>query len=79
MIQMKQNRTSALLVAVLSLNYIMELNRTTDSRNEIVVGMSGLFLRDILDALGLEYQVVVPEDREYGRLRSNGSWTDWPH
>lgn len=72
---MKLKQPSSLVVAVLSMNYIMELNRTTDSRFEITGGMEGLYLKDILEALGLEYQVVVPADREYGTWRSNDSWT----
>lgn len=62
-------------VAVLYLKYFMELRRTADSRLEITGGVEGLFLKDVLEKLGREYRLVVPEDHELGRLGPNGSWT----
>ncbi|KAG8180276.1 hypothetical protein JTE90_013529 [Oedothorax gibbosus] len=68
-------RSPSLVVAVMAAKFIIELNTTQDSRLELSGGCEGLFLRDLLQGLGLEYRVVTPVDRNYGFLLPNGSWT----
>ncbi|KAG8180275.1 hypothetical protein JTE90_013528 [Oedothorax gibbosus] len=68
-------RSPTLVVAVLASKFIIELNMTEYSRLELSGGWEGLFLRDLLQGLGLEYRVVMPADRNYGFLLPNGTWT----
>lgn len=69
------NGSSVLTVAVMAIKYSMELRRISNSsRFEIVGGQDGFLLRDILDSLGRQYEVVVPDDHEYGVFRE-GNWT----
>ncbi|GBN62156.1 hypothetical protein AVEN_156072-1 [Araneus ventricosus] len=70
------NKTSNLpliRVAVVSLKGTM--NIITNEDGQITAsGMDGLLMDAVLKALGYRYELVIPSDREWGRLEK-GNWT----
>lgn len=63
-----------LKVAVLPCPYIMEINRTV-SNQTILSGFEGIFLDIVLQALGLKYEIFIPDDNEWGNLGADGQYT----
>ncbi|KAG8195901.1 hypothetical protein JTE90_001136 [Oedothorax gibbosus] len=68
-------RSPKLVVAVVAIKFITEINKTKDFGLELTGGLEGSFLLDVLQGLGFEHRVVMPEDEDYGFLSPNGSWT----
>lgn len=66
--------TSKVIVAVIAMTHLLEVNKT-NGRFELSGGIEGLFLKDVLVALGVNYQLVSPREVEFGRLNNNGTWT----
>ncbi|GBO15232.1 Glutamate receptor ionotropic, delta-2, partial [Araneus ventricosus] len=61
-------------VAVLPIPEIMEINRSEHGIIKLS-GYEGKFLQSILTKMDMEYEIVVPEDRQWGLQQDNGSWT----
>ncbi|KAF8778043.1 putative glutamate receptor like protein [Argiope bruennichi] len=65
---------SKTVVAVLPSRNVMSVN--ISENGAVKLGeFEGKFLQVVLDALGTEYDVVIPEDRLFGSLLPNGSWS----
>lgn len=61
---------SNITVAVLPIRRLLEIKRTDGTLDY----PEGIFLKEVLGALGFNYRLLVPEDKEFGRF-INGSWT----
>lgn len=64
-----------LLVAVVVMDYMMDVKMHNESRIELSDIGEARFLKELISALGFDYELHFPKDGEYGRLMSNGSWT----
>ncbi|XP_054706091.1 glutamate receptor ionotropic, kainate 4-like [Uloborus diversus] len=55
------------------LKHVLEIQQASSGR-QIVAGIEGKFIQLISKSLDFQYRLVVPEDREWGRMK-NGTWT----
>lgn len=63
-----------LKVAVLPCPYIMGVNRTVNNQT-ILSGFEGIFLDIVLQALGFQYEILIPDDNEWGNLGADGQYS----
>ncbi|GBN57508.1 hypothetical protein AVEN_154745-1, partial [Araneus ventricosus] len=52
----------------------LKVHRNEDGNVEFS-GLQGRFLSTVLEAMKMPFQLVIAEDREWGRILPNGSWT----
>ncbi|XP_055943509.1 probable glutamate receptor [Argiope bruennichi] len=52
----------------------LEFKKNLDGNPEIS-GFDGKFLQLILDNFGVDFELMIPPDEEFGRKTTNGSWT----
>lgn len=64
-----------LRIAVLPLRHLTELNTTHEEDQKFSGGVEARFIDVLSNSLRFEYQLLVPEDGEWGRQEDDGSWT----
>ncbi|GFU29406.1 uncharacterized protein NPIL_256741 [Nephila pilipes] len=72
--QKQMNSTERIKLAVAPVPKLLEVNVSDDGTLEFS-GYEGKFLQIIVTALGLKYDIVIPEDKEWGHLQPDGNWT----
>ncbi|KAG8179388.1 hypothetical protein JTE90_003644 [Oedothorax gibbosus] len=72
---MQDQNLPKLVVAVITMKYMMELKTNNQSRLELANSGEARYLKELISALGFDYEVRQPKDGEYGRLMKNGTWT----
>ncbi|KAG8179385.1 hypothetical protein JTE90_003641 [Oedothorax gibbosus] len=72
---MQDQNLPKLVVAVIAMKYMMELKTNNQSRQVLSNTGEARYLKEIISALGFDYEVRQPKDGEYGRLMKNGTWT----
>ncbi|KAG8179387.1 hypothetical protein JTE90_003643 [Oedothorax gibbosus] len=72
---MQSRNLPKLVVAVIAMKYMMELKTNNQSRLELSNTGEARYLKELISALGFDYEVRQPKDGEYGRLMKNGTWT----
>lgn len=68
------NSPKMLRVATFPIRYITEIH-TDEFGDTYMSGLEGEYVDLILTTLGLKYRVVIPDDKEWGRLIPNGNWS----
>lgn len=53
----------------------MELVETRSQGLEISGGIDGLLIKDLAMAIGFDYEIHTPEDKEWGIRKEDGNWT----
>ncbi|GFT17152.1 uncharacterized protein NPIL_9661, partial [Nephila pilipes] len=61
-------------MVVVPVRYVLEVNRSEDGEIKFHY-LEGLFLQEVLKALGLQYDIMFPENNAYGDELPNGTWT----
>ncbi|XP_015929969.1 glutamate receptor ionotropic, delta-2-like [Parasteatoda tepidariorum] len=64
-----------LRVAVLTIRHIVEVNTSDTRRLTFTGGVQANLIHALSVALGFAYEIVIPDDREWGRLDENNHWT----
>ncbi|KAF8778046.1 glutamate receptor ionotropic, delta-1-like [Argiope bruennichi] len=68
------NQRPKTTVAVLDLPYVMSVN--ISENGAVNVGeFEGHFLKVVLEALDVDYEIIPEKDKAYGKLLRNGTWT----
>ncbi|GFS60951.1 glutamate receptor ionotropic, delta-1 [Trichonephila clavipes] len=62
------------IIAALNLSKIFEVHIDENGKTRIA-GIEGYFAHAIFTEMNIEYDVVFPEDNEFGRELNNGNWT----
>ncbi|GFU06366.1 uncharacterized protein NPIL_41361 [Nephila pilipes] len=68
------NISNRIKVSIVQVPEFLEISRSEDGTMKLS-GMEGKFLQIILTALGLKYYFVIPEDKDWGSLQSDGHWS----
>lgn len=64
-----------LKIAVLPLRHLTEFNTSFGDGLRFSEGVEARFIDILSNSLGFEYQLLVPEDGEWGRQEDDGAWT----
>lgn len=64
----------SLRVATLPMKYVIKLDKDENGRTRLSE-LEGQFMTTVLDAFGPNYEVVRPEDNQYGRREDDGNFT----
>ncbi|GFQ90364.1 lig_chan-Glu_bd domain-containing protein [Trichonephila clavata] len=62
------------IVAALNRSKVFEIHPSIDGKPNIS-GIEGRFLEIFMTKLGMNYEIVIPEDGEFGRELTFGNWT----
>ncbi|GFU36874.1 uncharacterized protein NPIL_353751 [Nephila pilipes] len=68
------NYSQRIAVVVVPVRNVLEVNRSEDGEIKFHY-LEGLFLQEVLKALGLQYDIIFPENNAYGDELPNGTWT----
>ncbi|GIY77913.1 lig_chan-Glu_bd domain-containing protein [Caerostris darwini] len=64
-----------LRIAVVPLRYAVELDFDEKSRPSLSGGLEANIINLLSTTLGFEYEIFPAKDKEWGRLRDNGTWS----
>ncbi|KAF8763402.1 putative glutamate receptor like protein [Argiope bruennichi] len=62
-------------IAVLQAKHIFEVKESTDGKILPIRGIEARVLELLSQCMHFRYELVIPEDREFGQLLDNGQWT----
>ncbi|KAG8198891.1 hypothetical protein JTE90_015105 [Oedothorax gibbosus] len=63
-----------LKIAVLPIRNLLEFNTSQENNLRFSGGVEAGFIQVLSNSLEFEYQLLVPEDGEWGRLEADGTW-----
>ncbi|GFS91277.1 uncharacterized protein NPIL_499151 [Nephila pilipes] len=62
-------------VAVMPVPHCLEVNKSEEDGSLTLDGFEGKYLQIVLKELGFQYDITIPNDRMWGYLQPNGTWT----
>ncbi|GFS87219.1 uncharacterized protein NPIL_323531 [Nephila pilipes] len=68
------NHSQRIAVVVVPVRNVLEVNRSEDGEIKFHY-LEGLFFQEVLKALGLQYDIMFPENNAYGDELPNGTWS----
>ncbi|GIY63255.1 glutamate receptor ionotropic, delta-2 [Caerostris darwini] len=64
-----------LKVAILPLRHLLEVSYDKGGKVTFTGGVEANFIKVLSKLLGFQYQIMIPEDGEWGQLKEDGNWT----
>ncbi|GFT60509.1 uncharacterized protein NPIL_91961 [Nephila pilipes] len=68
------NYSQKLTVLAVPVRYVFQVNRSNDGEMKFNY-IEGLFFQEVMNALGLQFDIIFPVNNVYGVELKNGSWT----